>query len=109
MKLSQLQEARYHKANYLGRINDLINKTREDNKMREDFFPIAPNDAKVALKQVSEYYGKPHHQTFVGGDDESERQYYLWQNDPASKPSFNILLWPQMLEIGVQTFHTLKQ
>jgi hypothetical protein len=108
MKLAQLQEARYHKANYLGWVNDLIDKTRQDNEMREKFIPIAPNDADVALKQISDYYGKPHHQTFVGGEDESERQYYLWQNDPASKPSFNIILWPQMDEIAVQTFHDLK-
>ena len=97
MKLSHVLEARYAFPKYVQWAEDSIRKRGE----HELYVPRV--DSKVAVRQLTDRFGKPYHQTFP--DDEPERQYYMWQNDPEEEMiSFNLVYYPYLESMLVQTF-----
>lgn len=97
MKLSQIHEARYAFPRYVQWAEDFMRKRGE----RE--LEVPREDRKIAVRQLTDRYGKPHHQEFP--DDEPEREYYLWQNDPEEDViSFNLVYYPYLGSMILNTF-----
>jgi hypothetical protein len=88
MKYSQVQEARYA---FPGYIDWVIQHLAKGGEQTMSNIPIS--DRQEVIRQISKEFGQPDLHEF---DDEPERSYYLWQNDPEGELSFDIGYWPTL-------------